>query len=101
MEGWLIKIRKGSYALHGAKYPMASKHFGISAYEGSMSRRIRKLVPENPKRGKSGIRFAQYRTGMTVQECVRACDGLDTPNRALFDITWDTDSKRRFIELYD
>lgn len=78
---------------------MVSKYFGIAAYDGPLSRRIRKLVSENPKRGKSAIRFAQYRTGMTVQEYVHSCDGLDVSNPALFDITWDTD--REFIELYD
>jgi hypothetical protein len=38
---------------------------------------------------------------MTVQEYIRACGALDVPNHAIFDITWDTDPKRRFIELYD
>ena len=44
---------------------------------------------------------AQYRTGMTVQEYIHACDASGVPNHALFDITWDSDPKRRFIELYD
>jgi hypothetical protein len=38
---------------------------------------------------------------MTVREYIHACEALDVPNHALFDITWDTDPKRRFIELYD
>jgi hypothetical protein len=58
-------------------------------------------VVANPKRGKSALRFALYRTGMTVQEYIEACERLNSPNHALFDITWDTDPKRRFIELYD
>jgi len=80
---------------------MAKTLFGTSAYDGPISRRIKKLVQENPKKGNSRIRFAQYRTGMTVQEYIHACEALDIPNHALFDITWDTDPKRRFIELYD
>jgi hypothetical protein len=82
---------------------MAKTFRGIPAYEGPQSRRIRVLVPQNPKRiaSKSAIRFSQYRTGMTVQEYIQACDRLGIPNHALFDITWDTDANRRFIELYD
>ena len=80
---------------------MTKKFRGIPAYEGTTNRRIRKLVQENPKRGNSRIRFAQYRTGMTVQEYIHACDASGVPNHALFDITWDSDPKRRFIELYD
>jgi hypothetical protein len=78
---------------------MARNHFGIPAYEGSQSRRIRLVRSENPKRGKAAIRYAQYRTGMSVREYVIACDALAVLNYALFDITWDTD--RQFIELYD
>lgn len=66
-----------------------------------MTRRIRKLVAENPKRGKSALRLAQYRSGMTVQEYVDACQNLNVPNHALFDISWDVDLKRKFIQLYD
>jgi len=78
---------------------MAVKHYGIPAYEGPRSRHIRKLVKVNPKRGDSRSRFDQYRTGMTVQEYIYACESLGVPNYALFDITWDT--QRNFIELYD
>jgi len=77
------------------------RHWNIPAYEGPSTRRIRKLVEGNPKRGASAIRFAQYRTGMTVAEYLADCDGLSVPNNALFDLTWDTDPKRRLIELYD
>ena len=80
---------------------MPKRLFGIPAYDGPTSRRIRKLIEGNPKRGRSGTRFAQYNTGMTVQDYVHACAALKIPNHALFDITWDTDPKRRFIELYD
>jgi hypothetical protein len=38
---------------------------------------------------------------MTVADYISACNGLEVPNYALFDITWDTDPRRRFIELYD
>jgi hypothetical protein len=38
---------------------------------------------------------------MTVQQYINACDNLGIPNYALFDIKWDTDPKRKFIELYD
>jgi hypothetical protein len=80
---------------------MPQNHWGIQAYTGSMQRRIRKIVTGNPKRGKSAIRFAQYRTGMTIEDYIRACEELGLPNYAVFDITWDSDPKRKFIELYD
>lgn len=80
---------------------MPRKHYGTAAYEGSLTRRIRKVVEGNPKRGDSAMRFAQYRTGMTVAEYVLACEGLCVPNYALFDITNDSDPKRRLIEMYD
>jgi hypothetical protein len=32
---------------------------------------------------------------------VRPSDGLDVPNYAVFDITWDSDPKRKLIELYE
>jgi len=38
---------------------------------------------------------------MTVREYVSACNELDVPNFAFFDITWGIDHKRKFIELYD
>jgi hypothetical protein len=80
---------------------MRKKTWGIPAYEGPTSRRIRKLVVGNPKRGAASIRFAQYRTGMTVADYIVACEKLEVPNYAIFDITWDSDPSRRLIELYD
>jgi hypothetical protein len=47
------------------------------------------------------VRFAQYRDGMTVQQYIYACNKLAVHNYAIFDITWDTDSKRQFIKLSD
>jgi hypothetical protein len=79
---------------------MAKNHWGIPAYEGSLQRRIRLLVNSNPKRGKVALRFAQYRDGMTVGEYIHACEQFGRPNYAVFDITWDSDPKRKFIELY-
>jgi hypothetical protein len=63
--------------------------------------RIRKIADGNPKRGAAATRFDLYRNGMTVNEYVLACEGLAVSNYALFDITWDSDQKRRLIELYD
>jgi hypothetical protein len=80
---------------------MAKKLWGIPAYDGPTRRRIRKIVAGNPKRGDAAIRFAQYRDGMTVGEFILACEGLGVPNYAVFDITWDSDPRRRFIELSD
>jgi hypothetical protein len=80
---------------------MAKRHWRIPAYDGPLTRRVRLLVPTNPKRGAAAVRFGQYRDGMTIGEYVRACEGLPVPNYAAFDITWDSDPKRRFIELYD
>jgi hypothetical protein len=79
---------------------MVKNHWGIPAYEGSLQRRIRIMVNSNPKRGKVALRFAQYRNGMTVREYIEACEQFGHPNYAVFDITWDSDPKRRFIELY-
>jgi hypothetical protein len=80
---------------------MTKKLFGIPAYDGPTNPRIRRMVDHNPKRGDAAIRFAQYRTGTTVGEFILACEDLDVQNYAIFDITWDSDPKRRFIELYD
>jgi hypothetical protein len=80
---------------------MGKTHWGIPAYDGPSTRHIRKLVDGNPKRGAAAIRFAQYRTGMTVSEYILECEALDVPNYAIFDITWDSDPRRRLIELYD
>lgn len=80
---------------------MSKKHFGIPAYEGPIDRRIRKIVDKNPKSGASAVRFDRYRSGMTVAEYIHSCEELGRPNLAIFDITWDSDPKRRFIELYD
>ncbi len=80
---------------------MSKKYFGIPAYEGPLDRRIKMIADRNPKRGASAIRFARYRNGMTVGEYIRSCEELGRPNLAVFDITWDSDPKRQFIELYD
>lgn len=66
-----------------------------------MSRRIKKLVSTNPKRAGSDseLRFSQYRTGMTIQGYIDACDRLNVPNYAISDIAWDLE--RGFISLYD
>jgi hypothetical protein len=80
---------------------MPAKYFGIPAYDGPLTRRVRKLIGGNPKRGASKIRFAHYRTGMTVAEHIQKCEASGVPNRAVFDLTWDSDPKRRFVEFYD
>ncbi len=82
---------------------MVKMLFKPPAYDGPTSRRIRKIRQPNPKRKNSyaRVRFSQYKTGMTVQEYIDACAQLDVPNYAIFDITWDTDPRRKFIELYD
>lgn len=76
-------------------------HWKVAPYEGPLNRRIRVLASENPKRegSDSSVRFDQYRTGMTVQEYIDACDQLKVPNYALSDITWDLE--RHYIALYD
>lgn len=83
------------------EYSMPRSLYGLPAYDGSLRRRIRLLVKANPKRGKAALRFAKYRDGMTIEEYIHACDDLGPPKHAIFDITWDTDPKRKFIELYD
>jgi hypothetical protein len=77
------------------EYSMPKSHFRIPAYDGPLRRRIRLLVKANPKRGKAALRFAKYRDGMTVEEYIRACEDVGTPNYAIFDITWDTDPKKK------
>jgi hypothetical protein len=79
---------------------MGNTHWGITAYDGPITRRIRKVINGNPKRGAAAVRFNQYRSGMTVGEFIAACEKLEVPNYAVFDITWG-DPKRKFIELYD
>lgn len=76
-------------------------HWNIPPCDGPHTRRIRKLVEGNPKRGDAAVRFAQYRTGMTVAEFILACEKLEVPNYAVYDLTWDSEPKRRLIELYD
>jgi hypothetical protein len=39
--------------------------------------------------------------GMTVADYISACDSLEVPNDAVFDVTGDSDPRRRLIELYD
>lgn len=76
---------------------MSKIHWGIPAYNGPLTCRIRKLVPGNPKRGAARLRFNQYRDDMTVAAYISACDSLDVPNYALFDITRDRDPRRQLI----
>jgi hypothetical protein len=38
---------------------------------------------------------------MTVADYISACDSLVVPNYAVFDLTWDSDPRRKLIELYD
>jgi hypothetical protein len=80
---------------------MAKTHYGIPAYDGPFTRRIRKLAARNPKPGASRLRFDQYRDGMTVADYISACDSVEVPNYAVFDLTWDSDPRRKLIELYD
>lgn len=82
---------------------MVKRFFNITAYEGSVSRRIKNIKHPNPKRvgSKSAIRYDQYRDGMTVAQYIHACEQIGQGAMAIFDITWDTDPKRRFIELFD
>ena len=77
---------------------MAKKHWSIPAYDDPDTRRIRKVVAGNPKHGDAAVRFAQYRTGMTVREDIAACEALGVPNYAVYDLTWDSDPKRRLIQ---
>jgi hypothetical protein len=80
---------------------MKKAHWKCPPYEGPLTRRIRKLISHNPKRAgfNSEMRFDQYRTGMTIQEYIEACESLNLPNYALSDINWDLE--RRFISLYE
>jgi hypothetical protein len=80
---------------------MFKAHWGIPAYDGPLTRRIRKFVPGNPKRGAARLRFDQYKDNMTVADYISACGSLKVPNYALFDITWDSDPRHRLIELFD
>ena len=59
---------------------MSKTHWGISAYDGPLTRRIRKLVAYNPKRGAARLRFDQYRDAMTAADYISACDRLKVPN---------------------
>jgi hypothetical protein len=80
---------------------MTKKLFGVPEYEGPMSRRIRVLAKNNPKRkgSKAYLRFDQYKDGLTIADYIRACDKLPGAEYALIDISWDKEHK--FIELYD
>jgi uracil-DNA glycosylase len=70
--------------------------------EPSPSNVIRLLTRENPKRGKSRLRFDCYRDGMTVAEYERAVRqrlGEIEARKCKGDLKWDTDPTRRFIRI--
>lgn len=80
---------------------MGRRFFGIPEYEGSVTKRITRIVVPNPKRNgsKSRIRFSLYQNGMTISDYVRACETVGESDLALFDITYDLE--HGFIELSD
>jgi hypothetical protein len=58
------------------------------------NRKIKVLVSENPKRGKSRDRFALHRTGSTVAKYVaRSVKAGNAASLALADIRWDVAKK--------
>jgi hypothetical protein len=58
------------------------------------NRKIKVLVSENPKRGKSGDRFALHRTGSTVAQYVaRSVKAGNAASLAMADIRWDVAKK--------
>jgi hypothetical protein len=58
------------------------------------NRKIKVLVSENPKRGKSRDRFALHRTGSTVAEYVaRSVKAGNAASLAMADIRWDVAKK--------
>ncbi len=79
---------------------MARKYRGIPEYEGSVTKRITRIVP-NPKRqgSKSRVRFSFYRDRMTIADYIRECETVGESQLALFDITYDLD--HGFIKLAD
>jgi hypothetical protein len=60
--------------------------------------RIKLLVAENPKRGKSASRFALYKNGLTVDTYIeKSVAAGNTPALARADLKWDTE--RKFIAI--
>jgi len=58
------------------------------------NRKIKVLVSENPKRGKSRDRFALHRTGSTVAQYVaRSVKAGNAASLAMADIRWDVAKK--------
>jgi hypothetical protein len=58
------------------------------------TRKIKVLVAENPKRGKSRDRFALHRTGSTVAQYVaRSVKAGNAASLAMADIRWDVAKK--------
>jgi hypothetical protein len=58
------------------------------------NRKIKVLVSENPKRGKSRDRFALHRTGSTVEQYVaRSVKAGNAASLAMADIRWDIAKK--------
>jgi hypothetical protein len=63
---------------------------------------IRLLVQDNPKRGKSRLRFDCYRDGMTFagyEKAVRQQLGEIEARKCKGDLKWDTDPTRRFVRV--
>jgi hypothetical protein len=61
---------------------------------GDDNRKIKVLVSENPKRGKSRDRFALHRTGSTVAQYVaRSVKAGNAARLAMADIRWDVAKK--------
>ena len=60
------------------------------------------VMKPNAKREASGLRFNEYRTGMTVKQYVdkmTAPPWNRTPGQVYADIRWDTDEGRKFIHI--
>jgi hypothetical protein len=74
----------------------------ITASGPTASDTIRLLVSDNPKRGKSRLRFACYHNGMTVAQYIDAVRnrlGNNEAEKCLLDLQWDSDPKRNFIRI--
>jgi hypothetical protein len=74
----------------------------ITASGPTPSDTIRLLVTDNPKRGKSRLRYDCYRDGMTVggyEETVRKRLGDLEAKKCTGDLQWDSDPKRNFIRI--
>ena len=79
--------------------------FGIGPCS-ELVRRAVALVTDNCRWEHAGQSFFSGEVGpcingRTVAEFILACEKLEVPNYAVYDLTWDSDSKRRLIELYD